>query len=639
MGTFRFAWLFVALLMFTSSFGWFINDEADQAAALDSLAQGSLRVTGDASSSYALADNITWQRRWDDTPVASTPLNFLALPVIPILLVADALAPLSVWFSTVAVLGLWRGLGFGWPWKASFQGLVGAPVRVALFLLLIAVATRGLRVTGPDVPFYVATIALQVTNLALTGGTTWLLGQLVSKPLGKTPGKILLLCGVVTGPWLFWAHGLKYHVLGAAAITVMLWLSGRPRKHRLVFLGLVAGFAAWVNIGIGVVAGLAIGLFEISRHNPEPIEGAWAKRWSRLLGGMALGATPMFLENYYLFGNPLFSFYFSGDNLLQGTTTATTLASISQGIGGTIRAILEILRGILHWNGPMDFLLNLTSILTSGWRTEGNGFGIFLATPLLAFATIGAVAVISRRERSPAMRLALMLLLVQTILLTNAGVRQGAGFDPRLWFHVIPAFSLLAALGGRSLFLELTSNDLKASFALALLGASASIGLAILIAKMGYGLGPHGRTEFRLFYYGSLAVLAGGFAVVLAGSLMMRQDTKTWARRLVGGFGLAVPLVWTIMLLVVNHTHIPRTGSHEGGSTFVPIMDDIGSELHRAIFPAGKLPFVYDGNGTLVFHPDYGLCTRNPSPCPDSVRAASQRESMTVEAFSGKGTA
>ena len=69
--------------------------------------------------------------------------------------------------------------------------------------------------------------------------------------------------------------------------------------------------------------------------------------------------------------------------------------------------------------------------------------------------------------------------------------------------------------------------------------------------------------------------------------------------------------------MVAQHTAIPRTGPHEGAGMFVPIMDPISNLLRDAIDPPQAIGLVFDGNGTLVYHPNHGSCLVEPNPCPD----------------------
>lgn len=592
---------FVALaLIVTGSYGWRSNDEADQSAAFLSLSQGSLHVEEVSPRAYALSENVSWWRRWDDTPVASTALNVLALPVAPVILFVDWIVPLSVALSA-AVAGLAVFLASDmWP---SARLFLSPRRRLVLTGVLTLGLSQGLRADWLDVQYYYPTVVLQMTNLALAVVGAELLWSVFSRSGAPSFARAALWLCLVLGPWLQWGTALKYHMLAAVVVVAIIHLLQQPRVRPLV-IGILAGFAYWVNpmVGIGCIGGLGMTWLAKDRSGRQA---------SFLAAGVLLGAAPGFLENTILFGNPLTGFYQAGGGF---NYTVGTNGSAQPGLIETV----------LNWQGPKDFALNLVSILVDGRRVEGYAFGLLWVTPLLGVALLAGGEALRQRSAT----FAVSLLAVQTLLMTNAGVRQGFGDDVRLWFHVLPALGLLAAHG----FARIRS-PIKASWGPLLAGpllGGAYIGAFVVAGSFGWTLGA-GGTDFRLFYELGLVLSVAAAAFVGLLSLYGKvQRQHGFAAML--SLALVAPLMWTVMAQVVQAPDIPRTGEHAGATTFLPGLHPVFDAIQDGLDPPSPLPIVYDVNGTLVFHPDYGLCIRKPSPCPESVRADLQREPITVDA-------
>ncbi|MEK6975246.1 MAG: hypothetical protein AABY18_02775 [Candidatus Thermoplasmatota archaeon] len=611
----RAIWLLVAVHLLAGTYGFALNDEADQIAAFYNLAHGSLLVKEVPPSAYQLQDNISWLRRWDDRPIASTPLNLLALPVFAAIRLASAIAPLSVWFSGIATIGLWRAAGRPAPWRSP-PGVWGAAVLFGSWAFL----AQGMRALGPDLDYYGATVALNVTSILLG-----ILGSVLAwHALGrhaKPSWRPLLLAALLLGPWLYWARLAKYHMLGAVTMLGIIMLLQRPATWKRDFaVGVLAGFALWVNFGIGVVAILGLASLKLVTLLRAQGQRRQAMRtWVPLIVGGLIGLAPVMAENTYLFGNPFINFYFASPETSTGIGHTTLSENETGAAGGnpvwaSLKAIPAIFAHLMHWNGPLDFLKNLASTFTLGTRVEGLVFGIFLISPILALALVGMWRLARGPERPPDVAWAAAVLGWQAALGTNAGVMQGAGFDARLWFHLLPLLAILAAFGVRK-----ATQELRPWRVLAGAGAfAATVFIAIwAIGQSGHRLGTP-STVPRFVMYGTfiLGTILVGLSV--AWSIFKRSGrTKARATTMAMAAALAMPLVWGGLFMLVVHPHLPDSGSHQGGSFFIPVMGDVSSIIHGAVFPPAGLPMVWDGNGTLVFHPDYGSCLVNPNPCPD----------------------
>ena len=581
-----------------------MNDEADQSAALHSLANGSLRVTEFEEAPYALHDFITWQRRWDDTPVASTALNVLALPVLGVLLAADFLAPLTAWLAAAFVWALWGAVG---PRRdPSIHPAFPTKWRLAVLAALFVWAADRLRFDGPDVGFYYSTIALQFTNVALSIFAALLLWRIVAPIVPDTAARTAFFAAFLVGPWMFWARGLKYHMLGATVVALVLWLLTKPRTlRRDVLIGIASGFAVWVNIGVGIVIIGALAVTELPRLWTQRRELARLSReWMALVAGAVIGLLPSLIENQVLFGNPFLPFYFAE---AAGNDTAGSSA---------LRAVPGILAHIMHWNGLGDFLLNLLSVFTTGQRVEGQPFGILMLNPILIFAPAGVWLWGRRRIREPMATFAVCLVTVQAILMTNASVRQGAGLDVRLWFHVLPALLVLAAFGARPVLASIGRGDVRRIATIAIASAAVPYLIVGAIVAVGYQLAPELGPHLLRTLLGAWAVLLFILAFAWAAAAMRGAN---WRRAKVTTVAIliAAPLVWSIFFLWVQHPDLRDFREHEGAGMFVPGMDHVSSFAESLVFPPRGLPVVYDGNGTMVFHPDHGSCLVVPNPCPD----------------------
>lgn len=614
MDTRRLAWLLVALHVLVAAYGFRLNDEADQIAAFHNLANGSLLVKDVPPSAYQLSDNISWQRRWqDDRPIASTALNVVALPVSIVVRLAAAIAPLTWWFSGIAALAIWRATGKPSPWDEPI-GRRGTIVGLGIWALL----GLGFREPGPDLEYYGSAVALNVTSLALG-----VLGAILAwRVLGhqvKGSWRALLLGALVLGPWLYWARLAKYHMLSAVLVLVLVLLLQRTRTARRDFaIGVTAGILYWTSFAVGLVAILGLVTIETVRV------AAWRgpriqalRAWPSLALGGFVGLLPSFVENTYLFGNPFINFYFANSETSfgAGQSEVAGSGSVFDALRGTVEAIPRIAQHLMAWNGPRDFVLNLLSTLSLGTRVDGNAFGIFLISPLLVLAAVGAYRVLTKRVRRPELAWAICVLAWQALLGTNAGVTQGAGFDARLWFHALPLLAILAAFG------VCIWRDPIAPVRAYVWAAIATGGLflmvrAINLAGLRFDEGPAGAARYMVYGMAVMGFSAVGF---MAGLHLLRGRAD-WQQRAMQGWvvvSLALPMVWTALFVVASHPHLPDVGSVEGGEMYVPAMAPLADFFYETVAPPTRLPMVWNETGTLVFHPSFGSCLVVPNPCPD----------------------
>ena len=54
---------------------------------------------------------------------------------------------------------------------------------------------------------------------------------------------------------------------------------------------------------------------------------------------------------------------------------------------------------------------------------------------------------------------------------------------------------------------------------------------------------------------------------------------------------------------------------------FVAGLDPFTAWLNDAVLPGSPLPIAWNADGSLHYHPDYGLCAQDPPPCPPDLRA------------------
>jgi hypothetical protein len=600
----RLFWTLVAVHLLVACYGFALNDEADQIAALHNLAQGSLRVEEVPPSAYQVFDNITWQRRWDDRPVASTPLNLLALPVLAGIRVMAFVAPLGVWFAGLAAVAIWRSIG----WRITTAE--GSPAPVLGVVAIGLVLGHGLRELGPDVDYYGAAIALNVTGIILGVIGSMLAWRLLGVHVtGAWRG--ILLAALVAGPWLYWSRLAKYHLLTAVFVLLILLALTSPRtRRRQLILGALVGLTYWTHFAVGLVALLAVGTLELRWLLAGQTQGA-ARFEFALLSGLFIGALPSLLENQYLFGNPLFNFYFAGASPTNATTSNPDGAWWTA-IWSTLERVPQIASQLLHWNGPQDFALNLFSILTFGGRVEGQASGFLFICPLLVLlAARGLYRFIRSSDRPDHVVWAIAFLAWQAILGTNAGVVQGAGYDPRLWFHIWPLLALLSAYG-------VPSHQPREAAPPIVLGLAVVTFILLgmrLIATAGFQFdhGPAQAAEYVLMGTRILAVLAVAVAVVI---LSLKPAWRTAGIVISVGFLLAVPMSWSALYVVGLHPRLPDTDQIEGGTMLVPLSAAASDFVYHSLAPITAKPFVWNENGTLVFHPDYGNCLVTPTPCP-----------------------
>ncbi len=631
----RLAWSLLLAGLLLASYGPSLNDEADQASALWNLGHGSLLVEEYPEAFYKLneRDRFGVRSAGSDLPVGSTMLNVLSLPVAGALFVVDAVVPLWLAFSVLATVAMWGALGMRWPWSRQWQwsrheDRVEFAFRWMAFLVALALAANGFRATSPDLSLWFPHVALQVTNLSLWAVGAVLMWKLLGKHLPDPKGRTVALLAAVLGPWLYWGEGLKYHALSTFLVVALLVLRSAPRTPRRdLASGLVAGLAIWNSMGAGVVVLFALVLTELPRAwaQRRNVRGL-AKSWAVLALGLAIGLSPWMAQNTYLTGTPFLPPESASSELAtplgQSELAENATTETSDSILLSLRALPGILAGAIGWDGPVPFTKNLLSILTTGHRVEAAPMGVLLVSPLLLAAIPGAFIALRRGGRTPEATLAIALLVSQALILTHAASGQGAGNDVRMWVPMIPALGLLAAIGAKPWLRPLDAKANRRAWMIA--AASVILGFLALATLVHAGhrfantTHQHGAT-FLWAWLGLSACTAG---IVVAAAIAGSKRAGRNARPVVLGIALATTIIWSIMWCLVTPSQIPDYEGHVGGRMLVPVMDDVVSLLDRAVTYNPPLPTVYDIEGRLVIHPDYGFCTDVPNPCPEEIRWA-----------------
>jgi hypothetical protein len=121
---------------------------------------------------------------------------------------------------------------------------------------------------------------------------------------------------------LFFDHALSA-MFGFAAFAV-LWRAGN-RLRLVAFSGLLAGLAVTSEYPLALVA-LAVGLYAIS-------QGDWVRRAAVYAGGVALGALPLLVYDWWAFGSP-FHLSYADAIIRPGRTGHDVLGANASGLFG-----------------------------------------------------------------------------------------------------------------------------------------------------------------------------------------------------------------------------------------------------------------------------------------------------------------
>lgn len=585
------------------TYGLAINDEQDQVSALHNLADGSLEVREHPEQYYRAKDGMHKVVRFPgEQPVGSTLLNYFAIPSLLVVRAADEVAPLGVWTAAAALV-------LGWSLQPSSRRRpVGLWLAGAGMLLL----TSGFRFDPIDIDLVGPLVALQFTNVLFLGVTAAFLAAIIDRHV-EGQGKTIAVTAVLIGPLVYWGSRLKYGMLAATLVATTLWLVGEPPSaRRNLAVGVVVALAIWNNVGEGVILlGATAGWFAYETVRTR----AWSlTRLMLPIAGLAIGLIPWALENQALRGNP-----FAASYLVPIDGSPPT--------GSGVLHVLSLAFASDIWHGPTDFLANLLGQWTTGWRMESHPLGVFAISPLLA---LGLWTVCRTRwwRRSDHF-LAIAFIVLHVAMLTNRVVRHGWGPDARLLLPTLPAVGVLAAPA----IARLTERaGVRADSTAVLVGLGwAAIGLALFgFIGVIFDQGLRNPEVNRVLYW-AWALLS--VAVMMNIILLQWSRIVSWGRPLVPiavGILLSMPILWIGLTSVVASTGAPvaDAGTDETVGAFIPLVDDLRNVLAPRLFPYGPLPIVTDELGRVVFHPDYGYCAVEPSPCPwwDSTNATSSAE-------------
>ncbi|MFA5944714.1 MAG: hypothetical protein WC876_09635 [Candidatus Thermoplasmatota archaeon] len=590
-------WAFAAVLasLLLGTYGFVINDEQDQANALYNLANGSFLIREHASQFFPSMGDIQIEPRFPGpAPVGSTLLDALALPVVLLVRVANALMPLPIWFSGAAALLVWGLLPPAWRTSRS-RGLV---------LVGFVIAAGGFRFAEPDVARFDAVIALQVTNLALLGACAGFIAAAIRRHV-PSPAASVATAAVILGPILFWGSKVKYTILAVGLVAAALWVVGEPlSRRRSMALAALAALAVWNNIGPGSVVVAAVGVLLLV----ETMKGPRAREsWIRLGAAVAVGLlclVPWGIENTIASGSPLTPPYLELDQQVQSDD------------GRASRPLpVKILRAALdldNWHGPKDLAQNIAGAWTTGHSVQGNPLGVFALSPLLGLS----MWTLTRFPwwRRADLRLAAGLVVFQVLLLSNRAANQGWGLDARLIAPTLPALGLLAGPALAVLAARMTSGDVRRTWLTA--GVWGFVLAAALVALAVTRMLPYGLKDADL-NHDVLVVLTGltltliAFTEIARAARLLPQS----ARAMAVGLGLALPVLWTVLAATVTGSGVPASNQPDSVTGFLPLADEFRHRALPPLFGNYPIPVIFENNLT-VYHPSYGYCRTQPSPCP-----------------------
>ncbi len=640
-------------IVLVSSYGPSTNDEMEQNTAFHNLRNGHLLIEEIPPQHYEVPwvpGGIAIPTRTTTYAFGSTALNVVGLPMAAVVYALDLVAPLWVWTSLAVVSMAWVLFRVPPPWTGPWRRRALLVAGGAATFALLGMGFRG---TAPDVPYQLAPVALQWTNIALFLVIAWLLWDLVQRRTKNPYATSILVLAAALGPLIFWADSQKYHTLTILLVTLAMWLRDRATAwQRIALLGAVAGICAWVQQGVGAVLVGGLALAELAgairrRHEWR----ATARRWGIMAGGLLLGLTPMFIENQLTWGSPWYSFYFAegaGASVQTGNETGDA-GNVSQpSLFDALVKLPSIILSVMHWDGPGDFVNNLASgYIWSG--AEGNPVPVFLLSPFLAAAAVGIWILATNAKRdSTATKpnapraasdepqngsvvnariwggstLAAGIMATQTILYTNTAVLQGTGYDMRLYVHVIPALAVLAADALSGPMARIDGAAYRTLMKRAGILLLVSVAFMAVLTNLGANfLGASGGTfsQYARNYYIFVLVLL--MAPIIVIGIASRVQWVPYKPRQVFVWFLAASLaltgLWTAQKIVPD----PSAVVNEDGefvSMLIPAMEPVSHWATKNLYPPVRIPPIVIG-GVLIYHPEYGRCDVEPNPCPEYV--------------------
>ncbi len=294
----------------------------------------------------------------------------------------------------------------------------------------------------PQIAEMFYTWAISLTNASETAALFgWLLGLTAvagligtaEQRLGASAGWIsaaAFLAGATTLRSLAWAYADWFSFLYGLSTLIFLDLaySDEPsrRKQWLVLAGAMAGFAIGTKYSAGAALLAASMVLVIS---PPGHWGLMERVRNLLIVGSAAAAAfaPWLIKNFIATGNPAYPFLFPS-----GEMTAQRLA---------LYAGQPIFGGIEHL-----FLLPVLATITG--HEGAPGYGASIGPLLLALAIFAGLGIKERSDQEQSFIRRLGLFSVSGMLIwAVAGRLSHYLIQPRLFFVLFPAFSLLAAAG------------------------------------------------------------------------------------------------------------------------------------------------------------------------------------------------
>lgn len=578
---------FLALLL--ASYGAGSNDEMDQAVAMHNLAQGSWEVEEFPRQIYMVpyldGTAVLNIRNPAPYPIGSSMLNFLALPATFMAHGIGAVLPLGFVAAAVAVGLGWSALGGPAPWLGDRRGKA---LRVAGLLGAFVVATWGFGVMpgagqSPDLPYQRAYIGLQATNLVLYALTCWLLWPLLRRRTTTDRGALVFLLAVVLGPLMVWGESAKYHTLSALLVVIALRLLDTPQtRWTTIGLGTAVGLGIWNQIGVGSVMLVALAFAQVReawlfRHQLAEL----GRRWLGLLVGVALGMVPYLIENQLFFGSPWLPFYFAEGAAVTGEPSSYAVgprsmqASLVLLPAAVLGRAVDVVRRIIGWKGPLDFLDNLATGYVWG-EAEGYPTPVLWLSPLLAGFVVFELRWARRRQRlDGASAYAAALVLAQLLLLTNFAPKQGFGSDMRLYAHLLPALGLLAvAAWGPAV--STAMRPLRHPWRATAVLVSVLLGVTAVLSTAFQEGSQDPRQHVRTLHMAYAGVLLGGLLFLVA---MRRIDwVHTPMHKLVAALivlSLALPALWTVTFLLTQPSAVAQEERNEFAVMLLPGMQPV----------------------------------------------------------------
>ncbi len=582
------------MLLFTVSFGVYLNDEGAQLQGVESVRHGSFEIEERLPHFYAVKDGVMLPG-WNGTTTHNVFVSMLAVPAYGAfwalsLVLAPTTVLLLAWTSATYITATrgWSRLynqrtGRTWNWynqsKDNAPGKDGEASKLRRVLgrvqsmtiahwalvALLALWTFTQWVQLPDLDFALwgEVFAVQGTHTFLSAAGFVLFYRLIQRETESPRAAWIASAALLLGPFLFWGVGIKYHGPSMVLAIATLWAYGHPHRFgRLAaFIFAVLG-GALTPLGAPLFIGLAI--VEVVRTVRAFLQReAGPDRTRQAL--MAFGVLAASLLVLGIF-----------NKITSGTWLGERLHDWDRSFAG----LWTWLQVRIRFESVGQSFSNLWRLFMNARMLAGGPLSIWTLTP---FAVLALVVPFRLRKKWPrTLAVAFLSSVLFVAAFVHAAHTQGDGQDNRFFATALPGFILLAAVVAAPRLEAMEHNQVRwvSRAALGTFVLGMLILLALAAANYSIIAGDELRQVLNLAWLlgtvSWLTLLAIEAIPVLATRLGKTRSDSTYSVAL--GIGLACGALWLFLMMIGVHRSIPPWpfGSDaEGMSFLMPSLDSM----------------------------------------------------------------